>query len=91
MKTKIVTYESDFYHNGHSQQRDRLLIEIHGEAWLKEQKAKGLYGGDWPDDIVGTPKHGPSGYLKEDGSLAVATDTVKIDSLDDLAKLNNSI
>jgi len=56
MKTKIVTYDSDFYHNGHGQQRDKLLIELYGEEWLKEQKAKGFYGGDWPDLVVGTKK-----------------------------------
>ena len=91
MTTKIVTYESDFYHNGHGQQRDRLLIELYGEAWLAEQKAKGLYGGDWPEEMIGKPKEGQSGYVKPDGTLGIATDeVVKLNSLEDLEKYARS-
>lgn len=86
MATKIVTFKSDFFHNGHSMQRDRLLIEIYGEDWLREQKAKGLYGGDWPEEIIGTPREGQSGYLNEQGELVQAGEVVEIKSLDDLKR-----
>ena len=85
-KSKIVTFQSEFYHNGHSMQRDRLLIEIHGEEWLKEQKAKGLYGGDWPDEIIGTPKNGQSGYINDEGRLVTHGEVVILESIDDLTK-----
>jgi hypothetical protein len=84
--TKIVTYESDFYHNGHSEQRDRLLIEMYGEQWLADMKAQGHYGGDWPEEIVGTPKTGPSGYYDENGDLRTIGEVVKLNSLSDLEK-----
>lgn len=78
MKSKIVTYDSDFYHNGHSDQRDRLLIELYGEKWLKEQKSLGYYGGDWPDSIIGTKKD-----LYEPLDHAY-TEIVKLKSIDEL-------
>jgi len=90
MKSKIVTYDSDFYHNGHGQQRDRLLIELYGEEWLKEQKSKGFYAGDWADEVVGTKKDGLSGYIDENGQLSVATDVVRLRSLEDLDKINHN-
>ena len=80
----IVTYKSDFYHNGHSQQRDRLLIKIYGEEWLREQKSKGYFGGDWPSDVVGTPKPEPSGYLDSDGSLVTVGNVIELSSPEDL-------
>lgn len=83
---KIVTYKSDFIHNGHSMQRDRMLIEMYGEEWLKEQKAKGLYGGDWPEEVIGQPKMEESCYIKEDGTKGVVGEVVQINSLKDLEK-----
>lgn len=90
MKTKIVTYESDFYHNGHGQQRDQLLIELYGEEWLKEQKSKGFYGGDWREEIIGTTKSEPSGYINQDGNLTISTEIIKINSPGDLDQIHQN-
>lgn len=86
MSREIVTYDAPFYHNGHSMQRDRLLIELYGEEWLKEQKAKGFYGGDMPAELVGQPKEGKSGYYDCDGCFTQYGKIVKLNSLDDLQK-----
>lgn len=77
---KIVTYDSDFYHNGHGNQRDKLLIEMYGEKWLQEQKALGFYGGDWPDSLIGVKKEFYQPITQ------APTEIVKLDSLDDLPK-----
>lgn len=79
METKIVTYDSDFYHNGHGQQRDKLLIELYGEEWLKQQKEKGFYGGDWPDHMLGTKKD-----LYQPVEKAFTDEIVILKSIDDL-------
>lgn len=81
--TKIVTYRSTFIHNGHSEQRDKFLIEMYGEEWLNDQKAKGLYGGDWPESDVGHPKPDISGYI-EDGKITTIGDVVILERLTDL-------
>lgn len=83
-QTEIVTYDADFYHNGHSMQRDRLLIELYGEEWLREQKSKGFYGGDFPEEMLGKPKQGKSGYLDKDGKLVQHGKVVRLESLKDL-------
>lgn len=77
--TKIVTYRSNFIHNGHSIQRDKLLIEIYGEQWLREQKAKGMYGGDWPEEMLGQPKPDVSGYLDENGDMRTVGEVVYLE------------
>lgn len=84
--TKIVTYQSDFYHNGHSEQRDRMLIEMYGEQWLRDMKAKGYYGGDWPEEMIGKPKQGPSGYYDDQGNVTTCGEVVVLNSLEDLEK-----
>lgn len=52
----LKLYQSKYFHNEHSKQRDRFLVELHGEEWLKDMKSKGFFGGDFPDEIVGTLK-----------------------------------
>jgi len=88
---EIVAFKSDFYHNGHSMQRDRLLICIHGKKWLEDMKAKGYFGADWPDEIIGTPKEGDSGYIDENGNVAQAGRVVELKSLEDLDKYFNEL
>lgn len=78
MKTKIVTYDAEFYHNGHGMQRDRMLIEMYGEEWLREKKAQGLYGGDWPEEMVGKPKE----FYEPPKNTT--TEVVRLESLEDL-------
>ena len=56
MTFKPVTYQSKFYHNTHGNKRDEFLIEQFGEEWLKDMKAKGHFGGDHPDELIGKPK-----------------------------------
>ena len=56
MKFKPVTYQSKFYHNTHGNKRDEFLIEQFGEEQLKDMKAKGHFGGDHPDELIGKPK-----------------------------------
>lgn len=80
MKSKIVTYDADFYHNGHGQQRDKLLIELYGEKWLQEQKELGYYGGDWPSSVIGSKKD-----IYEPVEEA-HTEIIKLKSIDDLPK-----
>jgi len=69
MKTSdLKLYQSKYYHNEHSKQRDRFLTEEFGEEWLKTMKSKGYFGGDFPDEIVGTLKVGEyrsRGYDKD--------------------------
>jgi len=66
-----------------------MLIEMYGEQWLKDMKAKGHYGGDWPEEMIGKPKEGPSGWLKKDGTIDYVTETVKLNTLDDLKKYSD--
>lgn len=58
MTVDLKLYQSRYYHNKHSHQRDRFLIEQFGEEWLNNMKTKGFFGGDFPDEIVGTLKEG---------------------------------
>lgn len=52
----MKTYQSKFYHNKHSEDRDKFLIERFGQQWLWEMKSRGYFGGEWSDSVVGTPK-----------------------------------
>lgn len=56
--SELKLYQSKYYHNEHSRQRDRFLIQNFGEEWLKDMKSRGFFGGDFPDEIVGTLKEG---------------------------------
>jgi len=58
-KFEPVTYQSKYYHNTHGQKRDEFLIAKFGEEWLKDMKAQGYFGGDHPEEIIGTLKEGP--------------------------------
>ena len=53
---KPVTYQSKYYHNTHGEKRDEFLTAKFGEEWLKDMKAQGHFGGDWPDEMIGKPK-----------------------------------
>jgi hypothetical protein len=55
---ELKLYQSKYYHNEHSHQRDRFLVKNFGEEWLKDMKSKGFFGGDFPDEIIGTLKEG---------------------------------
>ena len=55
---ELKLYQSKYYHNEHSRQRDRFLTQNFGEEWLKDMKSKGFFAGDFPDEIVGTLKEG---------------------------------
>jgi len=57
-KFEFKIFQSKYYHNEHSRQRDEFLTEMFGEEWLVKMKAKGYFGGDWPDNIIGTLKTG---------------------------------
>jgi hypothetical protein len=78
---KPKTYQSDYYHNEHGNDRDKFLIEEFGEEWLKDMKAKGYFGGDWSEDIVGTKKVGntKSGYIK-DGEVVALGEEIFLDA-----------
>lgn len=52
----MITFQSKYFHNKHSEQRDNFLIENFGEEWLKDMKVKGYFGGDWPEELIGTLK-----------------------------------
>lgn len=66
---KMKTYQSKYYHNEHSNQRDRFLIENFGEDWLNDMKSKGYFGGDWPEEIIGNEKDGLSIAYDKDGNI----------------------
>lgn len=76
------TYQSKYYHNNHSEQRDAFLIEQFGEEWLHEMKAKGYFGGDWCEAVIGTPK--PEGarscYIDQNGNEQVIGEEVDLDA-----------
>jgi len=63
---ELKTFQSKYYHNKHSEQRDAFLIKNFGEEWLNKMKEKGYFQGDWPDEIVGTLK-GPDWKSKSFG------------------------
>jgi len=68
---ELKTFQSKYYHNKHSEQRDAFLIENFGEEWLINMKKKGYFQGEWPDELVGTLK-GPNWKSKafdKDGKL----------------------
>jgi len=52
----MKTFQSKFYHNKHSEQRDNFLTEMFGVEWLKDMKSNGYFGNDWDLSIIGTPK-----------------------------------
>lgn len=55
---EFFTYQSKYYHNEHSKQRDRFLISQFGKEWLTEMKNKGYFNGDFPEEMVGKLKEG---------------------------------
>ena len=80
---KPKTYQSDYYHNGHGKDRDDWLREEFGQEWLDDMKAKGYFGGDWCESIVGTKKEGdPTTYYidPETGEKAVLGEEIFLDA-----------
>ena len=59
-------------------------VTAHAKHKKVLKKAKGYYGGDWPEEMIGQPKQGPSGYYDENGDITTCGEVVMLNSLEDL-------